>query len=89
MRAYYVIYSAILRNLFYFSRWLRLLFGREFPMQDLLVLWDAIFADGLDRDLVDYLFVSLLVFLREASKCRFSPSTRYCLTVHVCVCVCL
>ncbi len=35
-------------------RWLRLLFGREFSLQDLLVLWDAIFADGISLCLVDY-----------------------------------
>ncbi|RWS23627.1 TBC1 domain containing protein 4-like protein, partial [Leptotrombidium deliense] len=28
-------------------RWLRLIFGREYSMQDLLVIWDAIFADGM------------------------------------------
>ncbi len=48
-----------------FSRWVRLLFGREFPMQDLLVLWDAIFADGISFDLVDYVFVAMLLYIRE------------------------
>ncbi|XP_076338434.1 TBC1 domain family member 5 isoform X2 [Tachypleus tridentatus] len=46
-------------------RWLRLLFGREFPVQDLLVMWDAIFADSLSFDLVDYLFTAMLIFIRE------------------------
>ncbi|XP_022244255.1 TBC1 domain family member 5-like isoform X2 [Limulus polyphemus] len=46
-------------------RWLRLLFGREFPVQDLLVIWDAIFADSVSFDLVDYLFTAMLVFIRE------------------------
>ena len=49
-------------------RWLRLLFGREFAMQDLLVLWDAIFADGISFDLVDYIFVAMMMFLRETRK---------------------
>lgn len=49
----------------YGIRWLRLLFGREFAMQDLLVLWDAIFADGVSFDLVDYIFVAMMMFLRE------------------------
>ncbi|KAK2188317.1 hypothetical protein NP493_136g04021 [Ridgeia piscesae] len=49
----------------YGIRWLRLLFGREFAMQDLLVLWDAIFADGISFDLVDYIFVAMLMFLRD------------------------
>ena len=50
------------------SRWVRLLFGREFPMQDLLMLWDAIFADSISFDLVDYIFVAMLLYIREASK---------------------
>ncbi|XP_013395365.1 TBC1 domain family member 5-like isoform X2 [Lingula anatina] len=49
----------------YGIRWVRLLFGREFPMQDLLVLWDAIFADGISFDLVDYVFVSMLLYIRD------------------------
>jgi Rab-GTPase-TBC domain len=50
------------------SRWVRLLFGREFPMQDLLMLWDAIFADSISFDLVDYVFVAMLLYIRDASK---------------------
>ncbi|XP_052252707.1 TBC1 domain family member 5-like isoform X2 [Dreissena polymorpha] len=49
----------------YGIRWIRLLFGREFPMQDLLVLWDAIFADSIGFDLVDYIFVAMLLYLRD------------------------
>ncbi|XP_074652496.1 TBC1 domain family member 5-like isoform X2 [Tubulanus polymorphus] len=49
----------------YGIRWLRLLFGREFPMQDLLVIWDAIFADGISFDLVDYIFVAMLLYIRD------------------------
>jgi len=49
------------------SRWVRLLFGREFPMQDLLMLWDAIFADSISFDLVDYVFVAMLLYIRDAS----------------------
>uniref|UniRef100_A0A0L8FY05 Rab-GAP TBC domain-containing protein n=1 Tax=Octopus bimaculoides TaxID=37653 RepID=A0A0L8FY05_OCTBM len=49
----------------YGIRWVRLLFGREFPMQDLLMLWDAIFSDGIGFDLVDYVFVSMLLYVRD------------------------
>ncbi|RUS75946.1 hypothetical protein EGW08_016292 [Elysia chlorotica] len=49
----------------YGIRWLRLLFGREFPMQDLLMLWDAIFGDGIGFDLVDYIFVAMLLYIRD------------------------
>ena len=50
------------------------MFGREFPMQDLLVLWDAIFADGIGFDLVDYIFVAMLLYIRDHCKlsCCFS-----------------
>uniref|UniRef100_A0A8C6FUM3 TBC1 domain family member 5 n=1 Tax=Moschus moschiferus TaxID=68415 RepID=A0A8C6FUM3_MOSMO len=50
----------------YGLRWVRLLFGREFPLQDLLVVWDALFADGLTLTLVDYIFVAMLLFIRDA-----------------------
>lgn len=46
-------------------RWIRLLFGREFSLQDLLVLWDAIFADSRTLDLVDYLFIAMLIHIRQ------------------------
>ncbi|XP_039252649.2 TBC1 domain family member 5-like isoform X1 [Styela clava] len=46
-------------------RWIRLLFGREFSLQDLLVLWDAMFADSSTLDLVDYLFVAMLIHIRN------------------------
>ncbi|KAJ9596716.1 hypothetical protein L9F63_012258 [Diploptera punctata] len=45
-------------------RWLRLLFGREFPLQDLLVLWDAIFAEGDSFELVNYIVVAMLIAIR-------------------------
>lgn len=48
------------------SRWVRLLFGREFPLQDLLVVWDALFADSITLDLVDYTFVAMLLYIRDA-----------------------
>ena len=47
------------------SRWIRLLFGREFPMEDVLVLWDALFADGPMLDLVDYIYISMLEAIRD------------------------
>ncbi|XP_063230326.1 TBC1 domain family member 5 isoform X2 [Bacillus rossius redtenbacheri] len=45
-------------------RWLRLLFGREFPLQDLLVLWDAIFAEGRQFELVKFVVVAMLIAIR-------------------------
>ncbi|KAL3241444.1 hypothetical protein MRX96_002561 [Rhipicephalus microplus] len=46
-------------------RWLRLLFGREFVLPELLILWDAIFADSLAFNLVDYIFVAMLICIRK------------------------
>ncbi|KAL0271183.1 UNVERIFIED_CONTAM: hypothetical protein PYX00_008359 [Menopon gallinae] len=45
-------------------RWLRLLFGREFPFQELLVLWDAIFAVD-NFELVNYVVVAMLTAIRS------------------------
>uniref|UniRef100_A0A8C5N3J0 TBC1 domain family member 5 n=1 Tax=Leptobrachium leishanense TaxID=445787 RepID=A0A8C5N3J0_9ANUR len=50
----------------YGLRWVRLLFGREFPLQDLLVVWDALFADSVMLDLVDYVFIAMLLYIRDA-----------------------
>jgi len=49
----------------YGLRWIRLLFGREFVLQDLLVLWDALFVDSKRLLLVDYIFVAMLVNIRH------------------------
>eukprot|EP00727_Mastigamoeba_balamuthi_P004307 m51a1_g13874 hypothetical protein (677) ;mRNA; r:634970-638424 len=49
----------------YALRWLRLMFAREFHIQDLMVLWDAIFAYGRSLALVDGIAVSMLEYIRE------------------------
>ncbi|CAG9532496.1 unnamed protein product [Cercopithifilaria johnstoni] len=49
----------------YGIRWLRLLFGREFPIHDLLFVWDAIFAFRPPLALVDYIFVAMLEYIRH------------------------
>jgi len=52
--------------MFYLRRWLRLLYIRELEFPSCLILWDAIFAtDNKELSLVNYLFVSLLMCLRE------------------------
>eukprot|EP00118_Oscarella_pearsei_P006783 m.31368 g.31368 ORF g.31368 m.31368 type:complete len:716 (+) comp31491_c0_seq4:2533-4680(+) len=50
----------------YGIRWVRLLFGREFPLDDLLLVWDAIFAYSPSLSLVDYLCLAMLSFIRNA-----------------------
>lgn len=52
----------------YLSRWIRLLFGREFPIHDLLFVWDAILAHRPTLSLVDYIFVAMLEQIRDLCK---------------------
>lgn len=47
------------------SRWIRLLFGREFYLPNVLQLWDALFVDGTSLALIDYLFTAMLIQIRE------------------------
>ncbi len=44
------------------------MFGREFPLSDLLILWDAIFAFSSDLVLVNYILLSMLIAIREERK---------------------
>lgn len=48
----------------YGIRWLRLLFGREFPIHDLLYLWDVILADRSMTGICECVFISLLIYIR-------------------------
>ncbi|KAI5792428.1 rab-GTPase-TBC domain-containing protein [Peziza echinospora] len=45
-------------------RWVRLLFGREFPFDELLVVWDSLFAEDPEFALVDYICVAMLLRIR-------------------------
>uniref|UniRef100_A0A914HZP5 Rab-GAP TBC domain-containing protein n=1 Tax=Globodera rostochiensis TaxID=31243 RepID=A0A914HZP5_GLORO len=80
--------SELLRRLeFYhkfleYRRWLRLLFGREFPLPDLLYLWDVIFAEQQQQRsllIVDCIFVALLVQIRNLLLCSDYSSCIHCL----------
>ena len=46
-------------------RWIRLLFGREFPLDDVLSLWDVLFAEDPTLDLIDLICVSMLLRIRQ------------------------
>ncbi|KAE9556205.1 hypothetical protein FO519_000544 [Halicephalobus sp. NKZ332] len=46
-------------------RWLRLLYGREFPFPDVLFLWDVIFSDKPSFDIIDDIFVAMLIQIRR------------------------
>ncbi|KAK1147462.1 hypothetical protein N8T08_001544 [Aspergillus melleus] len=48
----------------FLTRWLRLLFGREFPFQNVLVVWDVLFSEGLRPELIDFVCVAMLLRIR-------------------------
>ncbi|KAK6210416.1 WD repeat domain-containing protein [Colletotrichum tabaci] len=45
-------------------RWIRLLFGREFPFDEMLVLWDTIFSVDPSLSLIDLICVAMLLRIR-------------------------
>ncbi|KAK3357498.1 rab-GTPase-TBC domain-containing protein [Lasiosphaeria hispida] len=45
-------------------RWIRLLFGREFPFEQLLAFWDTIFAFDPNLELIDLVCVAMLLRIR-------------------------
>ena len=49
-------------------RWIRLLFGREFPFEMLLPLWDVLFAEDPDLELIDFVCVAMLLRIRWQCK---------------------
>jgi TBC1 domain family protein 5 len=49
-------------------RWIRLLFGREFGFDDLLLLWDSLFAEDPALDLVDMVCAAMLLRIRWQRK---------------------
>jgi hypothetical protein len=53
-------------------RWLRVLFGREFQLENTLVLWDTLFADSARLDLADYVCVAMLCYVRDDRMCLFA-----------------
>ncbi|KAH8552548.1 hypothetical protein BGW37DRAFT_550784 [Umbelopsis sp. PMI_123] len=49
----------------YGIRWIRLLFGREFNIDNVLELWDAIFAEDPSLNIVEYVCLVLLIRIRD------------------------
>ncbi|CAE6457337.1 unnamed protein product [Rhizoctonia solani] len=49
----------------YGIRWLRLLFTREFPWRDALMLWDALFATDPSLQIVPWVCVAMLIRIRN------------------------
>lgn len=50
-------------------RWIRLLFGREFPLDEVLMLWDVLFAEDPTLNLIDLVCVSMLLRIRRQRMC--------------------
>jgi hypothetical protein len=62
----------------YSMKWIRLLLGREFQLEDVLALWDALFADHLQScskgskpvaggrglELLEYVCVAMIIYIR-------------------------
>uniref|UniRef100_A0AC35TR07 Rab-GAP TBC domain-containing protein n=1 Tax=Rhabditophanes sp. KR3021 TaxID=114890 RepID=A0AC35TR07_9BILA len=46
-------------------RWLLLLFGREFTFPDVLYVWDVILSDEDPSTMIDFIYVGLLVQIRD------------------------
>ena len=54
----------------YGLRWMRLLFGREFPLKDMLTIWDALLASPDFAGMVEYICVAMLLYIRDALLCN-------------------
>jgi TBC1 domain family protein 5 len=52
----------------FYRRWIRLLFGREFGFDDVLSMWDAIFADDPSLEIVDLICLNMLLRLHWERK---------------------
>ena len=48
----------------YLLRWIRILFGREFHLEDTVTVWDAIFAFDDHFGFIDHMAVAMLIFIR-------------------------
>lgn len=55
------------------SRWIRLLFSREFPFNQFLVVWDTIFAVDPSLDLMDLICCAMLIRIRW--QCKYSVAS--------------
>uniref|UniRef100_A0A8R1I6Q7 TBC1 domain family member 13 n=1 Tax=Caenorhabditis japonica TaxID=281687 RepID=A0A8R1I6Q7_CAEJA len=50
---------------FYAFRWLSLLLSQEYPLPDVICLWDALFSDSMRFDLLQYVCLAMMVLQRE------------------------
>ncbi len=55
-------------NVMLSSRWLRLLFTREFGMEDAMVMWDGLFAVDPTFNIALWICVAMLIRIRNQRK---------------------
>ncbi|GAB7358128.1 hypothetical protein MBLNU230_g0287t1 [Neophaeotheca triangularis] len=48
----------------FLMRWIRLLFGREFAYDDVLTMWDVMFAEDSSLEIVDHVCLAMLLRVR-------------------------
>ncbi|KAM0719954.1 hypothetical protein Q7P37_004089 [Cladosporium fusiforme] len=48
----------------FLMRWVRLLFGREFPFDDVLTMWDVIFANDTTLEIVEHVCLAMILRIR-------------------------
>ncbi|KZF22220.1 RabGAP/TBC [Xylona heveae TC161] len=58
------LYKAEIVPQVFLLRWFRLIFGREFPLENLLPLWDLILAEDPQLDLLQFICVAMLLRVR-------------------------
>lgn len=57
-------------SLTHYRKWIRLLFGREFEFDEVLSMWDVIFAEDPSLEIVD--LICLVMILRLHWDCKLS-----------------
>lgn len=57
------------------SRWIRLLFGREFPFDEVLIVWDLLMSENLRPELIDIVCITMILRIRWQCKKDLSYDT--------------
>ena len=66
----------------YTLRWIKLLFMREFHLTDTVVLWDAMFCESVDLNLLDYIAVAMCRYVRD-QRTLLSYTSSHCATKFI------
>lgn len=60
-------------------RWIRMIFTREFALDDAVAIWDGLFASGRSLDLIDYICIAMLLRIRNQLLAGDHSSALLCL----------